>query len=130
MKVFGVVAFFLGFAALTVLLYLTQNYFPAESWLPTLLYVPALLLVLFGQMLVLTILMEDSSAGFSWLKLGMFAFVSVLPLTTTFSIASSTGYDFMKWSAVVLLAIESALFLFSVVSFSPARHPARSPATH
>jgi hypothetical protein len=130
MKVFGVVAFFLGFAGLTVLLYLTQNYFPADSWLPTLLYLPALLLVLFGQMLVLTILMEDSSAGFTWLKLGMFGFVSVLPLMATYSIASTTGYDFMRWSAAILLAIEFALFLFSIVSFSSARQPVRSPVTH
>ena len=129
MKGFGVVSFFLGFGALTVLLYLMQNYFPAESWVPTLLYVPVLLLVFFGQALVLTILLENAAAGFEWLKLGMFGFVSVLPLLATFSVASTAGYDFMKWSAAVLLAVESAVFLISVFSFSGQAGPVRRPIT-
>ena len=94
--------FFLGLLLLIASVTLANQVFETVSWWPTLLYIPALICVLFGQLWFISAFAEQPEA--SGAALGMFVLICVLPPLITLGSVWSTEYDFMKWSAVALLA--------------------------
>lgn len=104
--------FFLGLILLVTSVTLANNTFDTVSWWPTLLYVPAVLFVLVGQLWFLGAFAEQPEA--SPAALMMFVLICVLPPAITLGSMWGTEYDFMKWSSAVLLAPALLLPLLSL----------------
>ncbi len=104
--------FLLGLLLLIGSVTLATQVFETVSWWPTLIYIPALIFVLFGQLWFIGAFAEQPEA--SPAALGMFVLICVLPPLITLGNVWGTEYDFMKWSAVALLAPPVLLILLSL----------------
>ena len=113
--------FFLGVLLLVTSVTLANNVFEAVSWWPTLLYVPGLICVLFGQLWFVGAFAEQPEASAAALM--MFVLICVLPPLIVLGSMWGTEYDFMKWSSAVLLAPALLLPLLSLWPERSTRKP-------
>ncbi len=104
--------FVCGLMLLVVSLRLIERIPEPTSWWPTLLYIAALMLLLVGQIWFLGAVAEDP--GFEWAKLLMFAIMVLLPLGVATRVAWPTDYDLVRWSAAVLLVLETVVFFLTL----------------
>lgn len=120
MPIFG-----LGLVLLTASVMLADKFFETVSWWPTLLYIPALIFLLVGQLWFIGAFAEEPEA--SPAAFFMFALICLLPPLITLRYAWGTEYDFMKWTAAALLAAPPMLLLLVIIlSLWPERWKRRS----
>jgi hypothetical protein len=115
----------IGILALMATLGLANQVFPADSWWPTALYVPSILLVLVGQLWLLGALGESTT--FEWGAVAMFALFCFAPLAVTAASTWSSEHDFIRWSALVLLVLETAGFVVGLVGPAGSGGPPSPP---
>lgn len=113
--------FFLGLLLLVVSVTLANRFSETVSWWPTLVYIPALIFVLFGQLWFLGAFAEQPEAsGAAFL---MFGLICVLPSLITLGNMWGTEYDFIKWSGVGLLVPPVLLLLLTLWPAKWTRQP-------
>jgi hypothetical protein len=119
------VVLLLGILLLMVTLVLAKQYLPPDSWWPTLLFLPALLLLLPGQLWLLGAFTE--SGKFEWAALVMFGLFCALPWAIAARATWSTEYDLIRWTAVVLVALETIVFVVGMTGLPGGSGPPPPP---
>ena len=108
--------FMVGLLMLVASVTLANDVFETVSWWPTLLYIPALLFILVGQLWFVGAFLEQPEAN--PVGCGMFGFICLLPPGITLGNMWGTEYDLMQWSAAGLLFLA---LLFPLLSYWPDR---------